>query len=180
MNGFNSYHPYLFPPESTMLVLRCFSVLPVEGFSPASLLDLSSGLSVVVYQYGLTKETKFLSTTDLYCLLLSRICCSPPLKSKQDLPRPPSHVGRCLAPLPACQEKVLEGSAHPGRLPSADATPPLLPEASLSLPKKRRGNCHHLCPISVITLNRPAGFGDGVLHHVHSWRRVAIFFFYFF
>lgn len=155
----------------------------LKGFH--QLLSSTSPLAFLLlpYQYGLTKETKFLSTTDLYCLLLSRICCSPPVKSKQDLPRAPSHVGHCLAPLPACQEKVLRGicsPTHPGLLPSADATPPLLPEAPLSPPEKKKRRlpsplpdfCHYLKPTCWVW--------DGVLHHVHSWRRVAVLFFYFF
>lgn len=161
MSGFNSYHPYLFPPESTVLVPCCFSVLPVEDFSPASLLNLSSGLSVVAIPYGLTKETKFLSTTDLYCLLLSCICCSP-VKSKQDLSRPPSHPDAAWHLCLHARSRCCKAPAHPHIQGSChQLTPPQHCCLRRLLTHPKRRGFHHLCPIYVITLNQPAGLGMG-------------------
>lgn len=81
VNGFNSYHPCLFLPASTVLVLCCFSFLSVEGFSPASLLDTSSSLSIVPVPVWTHRRNEI----PQHCLLLSCICPCPAEKSKQDL-----------------------------------------------------------------------------------------------
>lgn len=134
VNSFNSHQPCFHQKAQCwhFTLLPCYLLKGFTTFSPRLLI-----WPVCCYHTcnRVTKETKFLSVTDLYCLLLSCICCSPPAKANKTYsglsPVSDTAWHLCLH----ARSKCHEASAL---LKTPSTTPGLLSEVSLSPPKKQR------------------------------------------
>lgn len=165
VNGFNSYHPYLFPTGkhgAGALLLQCFTCWRVfTSFSPRPLLwpfcccRTSTGSPR-------KRNSSALLTFTASCWAASAVLLQ--WKANKTYPGLLPTSDAAWHPCLRARRRCCEGSAHPHTQGSCHQ--PMPPHRCclrhpLARPKKRRGDCHHLCPISVITLNQPAGFGMG-------------------
>lgn len=166
-----------FSPGRT--ICHCFTVLPVEGFLPATHLDLSSVVSIVAIPVQAHQGNKI---PQHYWPLLSPVEQHLLFSSSEKQTRIIQAFLPCQMLL-ACMPGV--GAVrclltHTPRAPAKSWHHPsaAVPGIPFTHTKKKRWSLLSLSN-SWRYLKTAGWFGDGVLCHVHSWRRAAVLFFLF-